>query len=103
MKQLNESYNCPCFKTCATGNPVMPNQYLVLDNAQAEACNLNQTDGQGNSIDTCCDSDSNMVGGNSVGIQKHTPTPRGPIGPLLTKGRLREIIRKSIIEIMNND
>ena len=50
-------YNCPCYKTCQTGNPVMPEVTYVLSNSQAADCNLNQG-ADANSPDTCCDSGS---------------------------------------------
>ena len=54
---LNELYNCPCYKTCTeTFYGVATQTTYVLSNAQAEDCNLNQVDEDGNSIDTCCDS-----------------------------------------------
>jgi len=114
MQQLNELYNCPCYKTCPTGNPMMPSITYVLSDTQAADCHLNQTDANGVSIDTCCDDDSNMVGP-SGGEWKnigHEPLdieprdPRGPKGPIISKWKgkdLREIIKKTIREITEEE
>lgn len=53
-------YNCPCYKTCSTNNPIMPTITYVLSNSQAAACGLN-TDN-----DTCCDQGS----GQNMDIKK---------------------------------
>jgi hypothetical protein len=47
---LNETYNCPCYKTCTeTFYGVATETTYVLSDAEATACNL------GKDNDTCCD------------------------------------------------